>query len=141
MRLNRETIRSLCTEQSFERGVGYFKAGWVKVVDASPSRVKAVVSGTDDYRVETNLDDQISATCTCPYDWGGYCKHIVATMLAVVHDDEKVEALIEEKETMWKRVEMLLKKAELEELRCFLLKEFEKCPDMMSHFLLVTHIY
>ncbi len=136
MRLDLETIRSLCTERSFERGVGYFEAGWVKVVDASPSWVKAVVSGTDDYRVEINLDDQISATCTCPYDWGGYCKHIVATMLAMVHDDGKVVALIEEKETKWERVEILLKKAELEELRCFLLEEFEKFPDMMSHFLI-----
>ena len=55
MRLDRETIRSLCTEQSFERGVGYFEAGWVKVVDASPSLVKAVVSGTDDYQVEIKI--------------------------------------------------------------------------------------
>ena len=23
-----------------------------------------------------------AASCTCPYDWGGYCKHIVATLIA-----------------------------------------------------------
>jgi len=136
MELDRETIRSLCTERSFGRGVDYFEAGRVKVVDASPSWVKAVVSGTDDYRVEINLDNLISATCTCPYDWGGYCKHIVATMLTMVHDDGKVEALIEEKETTRERVEILLKKVELEDLRSFLLREFKNFPNLMSHFLI-----
>ena len=29
-----------------------------------------------------------SATCTCPYDWGGYCKHIVAVLLTVLHGNE-----------------------------------------------------
>ena len=28
------------------------------------------------------------ATCTCPYDWGGYCKHIVAVLLTVLQGDK-----------------------------------------------------
>lgn len=27
----------------------------------------------------------VYADCTCPYDWGGWCKHIVATLLAYSH--------------------------------------------------------
>ena len=27
------------------------------------------------------------ATCTCPYDWGGYCKHIVAVLLTALEED------------------------------------------------------
>ena len=28
-----------------------------------------------------------TATCTCPYDWGGYCKHIVAVLLMALRED------------------------------------------------------
>ena len=31
-----------------------------------------------------------SATCTCPYDWGGYCKHIVAVLLTALHSADKI---------------------------------------------------
>ena len=31
-----------------------------------------------------------NASCTCPYDWGGYCKHIVAVLLAVLRDQETI---------------------------------------------------
>ena len=32
----------------------------------------------------------VDANCSCPYDWGGYCKHIVAVLLAYLHEPEKV---------------------------------------------------
>ena len=31
------------------------------------------------------------AVCTCSYDWGGYCKHIVATLLTFVHKEDSVD--------------------------------------------------
>ncbi|HEY83820.1 MAG TPA: hypothetical protein G4N96_01725 [Chloroflexi bacterium] len=42
----------------------------------------ADVSGTRPYQVEIEVDEGgILAQCTCPYDWGGYCKHIGAVLL------------------------------------------------------------
>ena len=32
----------------------------------------------------------ITASCTCLYDWGGYCKHVVATLLTVIYDSSSV---------------------------------------------------
>jgi hypothetical protein len=32
-----------------------------------------------------------SAECTCPYDWGGICKHIVAVLLAYINRPDQVE--------------------------------------------------
>jgi uncharacterized Zn finger protein len=32
-----------------------------------------------------------STDCSCPYDWGGYCKHIVAVLLAVTQSPDKVD--------------------------------------------------
>ncbi len=45
-------------------------------------------SGPWPYQVVIELDgDELdSASCTCPYDWGDYCKHIVAVLLTLVRD-------------------------------------------------------
>ena len=50
----------------------------------------ATVQGSewDPYRVIVTLaGDDFTAACTCPYDWGGYCKHVVAVLLTVDDDD------------------------------------------------------
>jgi len=83
IQIDRDLILQLCSEASFERGVGYFEDGRVEIREANPSRVIATVIGTDDYTVEVDLGDELSATCDCPYDYGGYCKHIVATLLEI----------------------------------------------------------
>ncbi|MBE2200646.1 MAG: helicase-associated domain-containing protein [Anaerolinea sp.] len=42
----------------------------------------AKVRGSKLYTVEIDVaEDGIHAACTCPYDWGGYCKHIGAVLL------------------------------------------------------------
>ena len=51
--------------------------------------------GTDNYRVEIDLDD-FSAVCNCPYDLEGYCKHIVAAFLAIDNEPEKVGGMMDE---------------------------------------------
>lgn len=55
--------------------------------------ITADVEGSDyaPYAISITLDPSgsvASAECTCPYDDGGYCKHIVAGLLAVLHDDD-----------------------------------------------------
>ena len=54
------------------------------------SQLFAEVSGSEwqPYRVGVTItDDSFTASCTCPYDWGGYCKHIVATLLTCNNGD------------------------------------------------------
>ena len=45
------------------------------------------------YQVSIRLhgDGVADAHCTCPYDWGGYCKHIVAVLLKF--SDEKTPVI------------------------------------------------
>ncbi|MFQ5611684.1 MAG: SWIM zinc finger domain-containing protein, partial [Anaerolineae bacterium] len=52
-------------------------------------------SGYEPYRVSTTLGPAgvEAADCTCPYDWGGICKHIVALLLAWVHEPESFHAI------------------------------------------------
>jgi hypothetical protein len=41
----------------------------------------AQVPGTRLYEVEIDVASGIHARCSCPYNWGGYCKHIGAVLL------------------------------------------------------------
>jgi hypothetical protein len=78
----REDIRGLCTEQSFQRGVNYHDEGRVQRLDIDGESVDATVQGSRAYEVSVELDD-LQTHCTCPYDYAGDCKHIVAVLLAV----------------------------------------------------------
>jgi uncharacterized Zn finger protein len=57
------------------------------------------------------LDDSgvVEASCTCLYEYGGYCKHIVAMLLAYMHDPDSFEQradprdLLKAKETYRRR--------------------------------------
>ncbi|MCX6028182.1 MAG: SWIM zinc finger family protein [Chloroflexi bacterium] len=85
-------IRAGATSQSFERGSSYHHSGAVSDVVRRGNVLTAQVAGSEDAPYEiavTLLDDGGigSATCTCPYDWGGYCKHIVAVLLTALHED------------------------------------------------------
>ena len=39
-------------------------------------------SGRETYKLNFSIDhhDHLTSTCTCPYDWGGICKHLVAAL-------------------------------------------------------------
>lgn len=132
--LDEDDLRQLCTESSFYKGDRYFDEGRVRIMEASPSRVKAVVSGTEDYHVEIKLDEEFFGECDCPYDWGGLCKHIVATFLVIIRNDEEIGTLVEKSNREWEEVKFLLKLADQDALRSFLLSEMEKRPDLLIRF-------
>jgi uncharacterized Zn finger protein len=49
-------------------------------------------SSYEPYEVTVELSEHgvIEAYCTCPYDWGGYCKHVVAALLAYTREPDQV---------------------------------------------------
>lgn len=79
-------IRALTEPAVLERGRAYCHDGAVSELVARGDTISAAVAGSDvePYRVTVRLDrGRIAATaCTCPYEWGGACKHVVATLLA-----------------------------------------------------------
>jgi len=132
MILSTEDIKKLCTESSFERGIEYFRMGNVTDLEQFGNRITATVEGTNDYKVTIYTDkNTITATCTCPYDWGGYCKHIVATLIALSENYPKIEGNKDKKE---KKVKKILNNLSLSELKDFLMAEFEKNPPLIDHF-------
>ena len=93
-KITEATIRRLSTPQSFERGEDYYHTGAVSELIRRGDILSAAVQGSDydpyTVRLELSDDGVVAADCTCPYDWGGYCKHIVAVLLACLHDPDQI---------------------------------------------------
>lgn len=82
-------IRSRCSESSYSRGQSYYAGGAVQQRQRHEDAIEAYVAGSANYRVIVReRAGGLDAFCTCPYDRGGDCKHIVATMLAWLHEPQ-----------------------------------------------------
>ncbi len=93
--LTESLIRQNTTTESFKRGENYYRQGAVLKVIRRGNLVQSYVEGSEyePYEVQITLDDRgvAVATCSCPYDWGGWCKHIVAVLLTCIRDPASVE--------------------------------------------------
>jgi|GEM_PF-364649 len=96
--LTEGTIRSAASRESFERGRQYYEEGAISGATISGNSLvtlSARCAGTSApyYWVRAVLDAAgvQSATCTCPYEFGGYCKHIVALLETYIHEPESFE--------------------------------------------------
>ena len=84
-RFDVDALRELAGVKVFARGADYYSDGHVEILAIEPGRVLARVAGTEDYRTElTGHGEDIDGECSCRAfeDWG-FCKHLVATALAV----------------------------------------------------------
>jgi uncharacterized Zn finger protein len=92
--ISKETIRALATAESFARGRTYFDDGAVSDLRRRDDQLTAEVEGSEfePYQVSIRLHDGgvADAHCTCPYDYGGYCKHVVAVLLKLADAKTKV---------------------------------------------------
>jgi len=68
------------------RGQAYPQEGRVTALEQAGAKAwTAEVEGTNLYDVHFKLDSEgdFSCTCTCPYDWGPVCKHVIAVLFAI----------------------------------------------------------
>lgn len=93
--LSEATIRQQATAESFRRGEDYYWRGAVGSLVQRGNVLQAEVEGSqyEPYRVRVTFDEGgiTDADCSCPYDWGGWCKHIVATLLACLEAPDEIE--------------------------------------------------
>ncbi|WP_228035720.1 SWIM zinc finger family protein [Oculatella sp. LEGE 06141] len=93
--MSEATIRHHTIAQSFERGQGYYRAGSVHSLIQRGDRLLARVEGSEatDYQINVYFDQGgiTRATCTCPYDYEGWCKHIVAVLLTCLNQPDRIE--------------------------------------------------
>jgi uncharacterized Zn finger protein len=88
-------VRQLAAPESLERGRDYLARGAVTRLTRRGDQIQAEVEGSSylPYSVTATLTATgvTDASCTCPYDWGGACKHIVAALLACIETPEQID--------------------------------------------------
>lgn len=96
--ISRETISDGCSPSTYQKGLSYLRNGRVKRLLYVPREDKyiATVKGSYNYTVEilTDIEGRLkNYSCTCPAfnKYYGYCKHLVAAMLAL-ESNEKLRA-------------------------------------------------
>ncbi len=78
--LTEDDLHGPLKTKSLRRARGYIHR--VQNPVRSGKTLTAQVRGTRLYEVEIDVEPGgINARCSCPYDWGGYCKHIGAVLL------------------------------------------------------------
>lgn len=126
--LNETTLRRQATAQSFERGEDYYQSGAVGRLQQRGNTLQAEVEGSEvePYTVCLTFDDSgvTAADCSCPYDYGGWCKHIVATALACLREPESIE----ERPTL----EALLERLDLPQTRDLVQELIAEQPRLME---------
>ncbi|MFB9984853.1 SWIM zinc finger domain-containing protein [Mesorhizobium kowhaii] len=90
----KDAVRALATADSFARGRDYVRSGAVSGLVRRGDRLTAHVEGSDFAPYEVTVDlhqGGVAATrCSCPYDWGGACKHVVAVLLKYLDTPDSV---------------------------------------------------
>ncbi|MCJ7552156.1 MAG: SWIM zinc finger family protein [Anaerolineae bacterium] len=93
--LSEAAIRRHATPESLSRGENTYLGGAVVSLVQRGNVVQAGVQGSQyaPYRVQVTFDEGgvTDAICDCPYDWGGWCKHIVAVLLACRREPDLIE--------------------------------------------------
>lgn len=94
-KLSEMTLRRNTNAKSFEQSRTYYESGAVVSLIQRGSTLRAEVEGNEaePYRVCLSFDEGglTSTHCTCAYSFEGWCKHIVATLLACLHQPERIE--------------------------------------------------
>ena len=84
--------RALFPPRILQRGLDYYADGRVQLLSREDNRVSAVVSGTEQYHVELDLERGLIAqwSCDCPYGADGTpCKHLAALLRQLEEADRK----------------------------------------------------
>lgn len=89
VQLELETLLDLADEKVLARGKELFLEGAILEAAKGRNRLQAKVEGSMPfpYRVEINFSKG-EWTCTCPYQWGAVCKHVVAVAYAALEAPE-----------------------------------------------------
>ncbi len=87
MLITEEYINEIAEAEIIAAGRRLFHAGRVLEKKAEEHQVAFDVTANGDVsRVLLFIDDQsLESSCTCGYDWGGACKHVVGGMLSMMY--------------------------------------------------------
>ena len=125
--INESDILEKFTPSSFDRGRDYCDSGMVERTVRRGNRLFARVQGSSfaPYSVTAVLRGRdFEASCDCPYDWGGYCKHIAATMLFFIQDARRFAEGVP--------LEDALARMDADDLRALVIRMIEANPYLLD---------
>ena len=95
--ITEDQIKDRCPKQVFTRGQDYFYNETIEDPMLHDWTLSAKCHGSEyePYRVSVELAPTgiADVACSCPYDWGGDCKHIVALLLTYIHEPEEIRSV------------------------------------------------
>lgn len=91
--LTEDDIQAHTAGGSFKRGRQYLEDGAVQSLKQTDEHtLKAKVQGSDVHpyvvSIQFDADHVTDVECTCPYHSGTWCKHIVATLLKALSEED-----------------------------------------------------
>ena len=93
IKLTDAIIRAGANEKSFARGRELYRHEAISDAAIQGNALTGLCEGAQSpfYKVRAELDagGVRAASCSCDYDYGGYCKHIVALLLTYAHEPER----------------------------------------------------
>jgi uncharacterized Zn finger protein len=96
-RLTEAMVRSLANEKSFARGKDYYRDGAVSETTRRGMELRGECAGSEykPYEISVTVTARgiKDASCTCPYEYDGICKHTVALLLTYVHQPQAFRAI------------------------------------------------
>lgn len=162
MRIPLDSFEQYIDEKILTRGLSYWKSGHVSSSELlEPGKWEFTVYGTEDYIVNLHIINNVVHTysCTCPYDMGNVCKHVVAVLFELQKDvlflDDQPTAkgkstksakvkpekkapkakAAPKRKTVAQQIEELLEQASEEELRSFVRDIATKDRELRSVFM------
>lgn len=125
-RITLEQIKDASNAKSFSRGKDYASQGSIYNAMRQDFRLWAICSGSDEYETSVTLNQEgiHSSSCTCPYDWGGMCKHQVALLLTYLNNASQFKVI--------PPLADFLKPKSRAELVTLIEQMFEQAPRLMS---------
>lgn len=124
--LKESQIKALATEQSFDRGRRYYCNGAILNPVLQGNSLWADCEGSMIYQPRVTLGPQgvEDSSCTCPYDWGGLCKHQVALLLTYSHDRDRFRKI--------QPLKTLLAQRSREDLLTLIEQMVRRYPDLLD---------
>jgi len=126
LKLTDAIIRAGANEKSFARGQELYRNGAISDAAIQGNVMTGHCEGMQSpfYKVRAELDASgvRAASCDCEYNFGGYCKHIVALLLTYAHEPEQFVI----REDMAKRLAELSR----EQLLALLMELLDEVPDL-----------
>lgn len=135
-KITESMIRAGASPESFRRGEEYHREGAISNTAIQGTVLSGECAGTyaPYYRVQVELDEAgiADASCTCLYEYGGYCKHIVALLLAYLHHPKSF--------TVRKEPVELLADLDQNDLTTILTKLIQEQPDLYDRIEAMTSV-